>query len=97
MAIPILAAVLIGGTLAPAFADHQNDAECTAKTKTLIKALISGNDKRITAQINSWFNACNFGVGSECEAFFDNFFKALANSNINQAIAMLNNFVAHDC
>ena len=97
MAIPVLAAVLIGGSIAPAFADHQNNAECDAKVKQLIKALISGNDGRINGAIHAFVNACNFGVGSECEAFADNFFAALDRGNIDQAIKQLENFVGHDC
>ena len=95
MAIPVLAAVLIGGSIAPAaYADHQNTAECEAIITQFFDALAKGNVGKINGMIKAFENAClslNVG-GAECDAFENNFFRALARGNFDQAQQQADNF-----
>ncbi len=89
LAIPVLAAILIGGTFAPvAYADHKNDAECDALIKNFIDALIKGQDKRAEVLLDVLSIAC-FNSGAECEAGLDNLFRALDRGDVDLALHIL--------
>ena len=96
MAIPVLAAVLIGGSIAPvAYADHQNNAECIAIITQFLDALADNNFKKVNAMIKAFENAClsTNVLGAECDAFEENFFRALDRGDADAAIKQLENFL----
>ena len=97
MAIPVLAAVLIGGSIAPAaYADHQNNAECDAIIENLIDAFFSGNAGKLNGMIKALEKTC-LGFGAECDAHLDNGIRALDAGDIDRAIQQFDVFLAQDC
>ena len=88
MAIPVLAAILIGGSIAPvAYADHQNDAECERLFQLAVDAINDGsNPGKIKGLITAFNNGClSLALGAECEAVFFGVLAALDRGNIDLA------------
>ena len=97
MAIPVLAAVLIGVAIAPvAYAVHQNNAECDAIIENLIDAFFSGNTGKFNGMIKAVEKAC-LGNGAECDAHIDNAVRALIAGDLDRAIQQFEVFIAQDC
>ena len=93
MAIPVLAAILIGGSIAPAYA-AASDKGCEKVFEQALRALADGNGKLAFNLFEAFLASCAHAVPANCQNLVTEFFLALDEGNLPKATGILNAFSA---